>query len=216
MSFESDLIQDSSTTSTDALGLELFFAPPPQHTDAPSPEIFDQEVAELDLDFPFKFDDFSAAFYGTIPVVSTPSALTYTTDSVHGVTTSHYSSDFTQSEYSIPSEIESYYSLNNGPYGSHDSSPSAAFSNGPSSIPSIHLSKAEPDFGTSDLSPNFVGISPEDLSTAMQPTPSGTTVPIPLPVHVTPDSVAQAPAPDNDRPFKCPHPGCRHCKAKTF
>jgi len=205
MSFESDLIQD----------LELFYAPPPQHTIAPSPEIFDQEVAELDLDSPFQFDDFFTAFYDTIPVVSTPSALTYSTDTVHGVTSSHHSSDFTQSDYSIPSEIESYYSLNNGPYGSHDSSPSAVFSNGLPYIPPLHPSKAELDFGTSDLSPNFVGISPEDLSTAMQPTPSGTTTP--LPVHVTPDSEAQmAPAPDTGRPFKCPHPGCPHCKAKTI
>jgi len=188
---ESDRIQYPSTESTDALRPELFFAPPPQHTDAPSPESFDQEVAELDLDLLFEQFDFLPTFYDTIPVISDPSALTYSTDSVQEVTSSHYSSDFTQSDYPISSEIESYYSLNNG------------------------LS-AEAQFdSTSDLSPNFVGISPEDssisapvpfsvplLSTAMQPPTS--VVPAPLPVHVTPDSEAHTMAPAPDRQFKCP------------
>jgi hypothetical protein len=212
MSFESDLIQYPSTKSTDAQRPELFFAPPPQHTDAPSPESFDREVAELDLNFPFEpfgpFDDFLPTF---IPIISTPSALTYSTDSVHEVTSSHYSSDFSQSDYSIPSEIESYYSLNNGLYRTHDSIHPAFSSNGPPDIPPLHPAEVQFDFGTSDLSPN-VGISPEDLSTAMQPPPTSV-VPTPLPVHVTPASEAQM-APASDRPYKCPL--CPHCKAETI
>jgi hypothetical protein len=210
MSFESDLIQYPSTKSTDAQRPELFFAPPPQHTDAPSPESFDREVAELDLNFPFEpfgpFDDFLPTF---TPIISTPSALTYSTDSVHEVTSSHYSSDFSQSDYSIPSEIGSYYSLNNGLYRTHDSIHSAFSSNGPPDVPPLHPAEVQFDFGTSDLSPN-VGISPEDLSTAMQPPTS--VVPT-LPVHVTPASEAQM-APASDRPYKCPL--CPHCKAETI
>ncbi len=210
MSFEPDLVQYPPAESTDALRPELFFAPPPQHTDAPSPELFDQEVAGLDLNFPFepfgpfKFDDFLPTF---IPIISTPSALTYSTDSVHEVT-----SDFSQSDYSIPSEIESYYSSNNGLYRANDSIQSAGFSNGPpsESIPSLHSAEAQFDFGTSDLSPN-IGISPVDLSTAMQPPTN--VVPTPLLVHVTPDSEAQM-APVPDRPYKCPL--CPHCKAETI
>lgn len=207
MSLESDLVQCPSTECTDVLRPDLFFAPPPQYADAPPPELFDQEVARLDLDLPFEqFEDFFTTFNDTIPVIYTPSALTYSTDSVREVTSSQsqYSSDFTQSDYPIASEIESYFGL----YGTPDSDSihSADFSNGP---PSIHpLQAAEPnaqfDFG----------ISPEDLSTAVQP-PSTSVVPALLPVHVTPDSEAPiAPAPDSDRPYKCPL--CSHCKAETI
>jgi hypothetical protein len=208
MSSELDLIQYPFTEGTDGLKPELFFAPPPQHTDAPSPDLFDQEVAGLDLDLPFKqFYDFLPTL-DSIPITSTPSALTYSTDSVHEVSSSHYSSDFTQSDYSIPSEIESYHSLNNGFYGTHDSIHSTVSFNGPP----FHPAEAQFDFGTSDLTPDFIGISPEDLSTAMQPPPASV-VTTPLPVHVTPASEEQmAPAPD--RPFKCPH--CSHCKAETI
>ncbi|KAN0118538.1 hypothetical protein V8E52_004961 [Russula decolorans] len=188
MSFESDLVQYPSAESTDALRPELFFAPPPQHTEAPPPELFDQDVAELDLSFPFeKFDDFLPIFYDSISVISTPPALTYSTDSC-------YSSDLTQSDYSIPSEIESYYPSENGLYGTNDSIHPAVSSNDPPSIP-LHSDEAQFDFVTSDLNPNFIGISPEDLSTAMKLPPT------PLPVHVTPGSEAQM-APASDRPFK--------------
>ena len=197
MSFKSDPVQYPSAESTDALWPEHFFAPPPQHTDAPPPELFDQEVAELDLNFLFEqFDGFLPTSYDSIPDIFTPSALTSSTDS-------QYSSDFTQSDYSIPSEIESYYSSDNGLYGMHDSIHSAVPSNGPPSIPLLHPAEPQFDFGTLDLTPD-VGISPEVLSTAMQP---------PLPVHVAPPLEAQV-APASDRPFKCPL--CPHCKAETI
>jgi hypothetical protein len=221
---ESDLIQYPSIECTDALRPELFFAPPPQHTDAPSPESFDQEVAELDLDLLFEQFDFLPTFYDSIPVISDPSALTYSTDSVQEVPSSHYSSDFTQSDYPVPSEIESYCSSNNELSGTHDSIGSDVLSNGPPSIQPLHPAEAQFDSRTSDLSPNFVGIYPEDssisapvplsvplLSTAMQPPTS--VVPAPLPVHVTPDSEAHmAPAPD--RQFKCPL--CPRSKSETI
>ncbi|KAN0118541.1 hypothetical protein V8E52_004964 [Russula decolorans] len=198
MSFELDLIQSPSTGSTDALRPGLFFPPPPQHLDAPSPELFDKEVAELDLDFAFEafepVDESFATIHDSITVISAPSS----TSAVYGDT---YSSDFTKSDYLIPSEIESYYSLNNVLYGTHGYIHSAVFSNSPPSIPPLHPAEVQFDFGTSDLSLNFVGISSEDLSTAMPPT---SVVPTLLPVHVTPCSEAQI-APTSDRPFKCPH-----------
>jgi hypothetical protein len=159
------LIQDHSTESTDALSPEpfSFFAPPPQHTDAPPPDDFDEELDQdlggLDPDFPFVF---SPAFYQSIPTISTPSALTYSTDEI----SSYYSSDFTQSDYSIPSEIDS--TLNNGLYEAHVSIHPAVFSNDLPSIQPHHPAEAQFDFRTSDLSPNIC-ISPEDLSIAMQP-----------------------------------------------
>jgi hypothetical protein len=195
---------------------ELFFAPPPQHTDAPPPESFDQdaelfgqEVAELDLNtIPFELlGPFHEILPTFIPIISTPSALTYSTDSVHEVSSYYYSSDFSKSDYSIPSDIESYYSSNNGLYGTHDSIQSTVFSNGPPSIP-LHSAEAQFEFGTSDLSPN-VGIFPEDLSTAVQPPPTTT----PLPIHVTPDREAQVTL-EPEKRFKCHL--CPHCKAKTI
>ncbi|KAN0118540.1 hypothetical protein V8E52_004963 [Russula decolorans] len=216
MSFESGLIQSPSTESTDALRPGLFFAPPPQHPDAPPPELFDQEVAELDLDFELfpTFRNSIQTIPDTIPFISTPVALTDSTVGVYGGT---YSPDFTKLDNLTPFEIESYHSLNNGLYGTHGYIHSAVFSNGPPSIPPLHPTEAQFDFGTSDLTPNLVGISSEDLSTAMQPLPTSV-VTTPLPVHVTPASEAQmAPAPD--RPFKCPHsphsPKRKHTRNKS-
>ena len=207
MSFESDRIQSPCTESTDTLGAGLFFAPAPQHPDAPPPELFDQEVAELDLDFE-KFPIFRNSIQtipDIIPCISTPVALTDSTIAVYGGT------DFTKSNNLTRLEIESYYSLNSGLYGTHGSIQSTVFSNDPPSVPPLHPAEAQLDSETSDLSPNLVGISSEDLSTAMQPTPTGV-VPTPLPAHVAPASEAQmAPAPD--KPSKCPQ--SPHCKAET-
>jgi len=204
MSFESDPIQYSSIESTDPLRPELFFAPPPQHTNAPSPESFD---AELDLNLGFEQ---SNPFLPTFNDSNFfPSALTYSTDSAPGVFT-YYSSDFTQSDYPTSSEIESFSSFNSELIGTNDSFNSDIFSNGPPSISLFHPAEAQFDFGTSDLSPN-VGISPEDLHTAMQPPTS--VVPTPLPVHATVELEEQM-APASDRPFKCPF--CPHGKAETL
>lgn len=216
MSFESDRIQSSyteSTMSADSLGPGLFFAPAPQHTDAPPPELFDKEV---DLDPAFKtIDEFITTFRDSnrtipdsIPFISTPLPLTDSTIAVYGET---HSSDVTKSDYLNPFEVESYSSLKDELYGTNGSIHSAVVSNGQPSIPPLRPAEGQFDFGTSDLSPNLVGISPEDLSTSMQPTPTSA-VPTPLPVHVTPATEAQM-APVPDRPFKCPHPP--HCKAET-
>jgi hypothetical protein len=133
--------------------------------------------------------------------------LTYSTICVDGSTSSHHSSDFAQSDHLISSAIDGYFSLNNGPYGTHDTIPSAVFSNGPPSIPRPHQAEAF-NFGTSDLGPNLFGISPEE-STDMQPPTSD--VPTPLPVHVMPDLEAQMALAQLDRPI-----GTRRKKSKPF
>ena len=210
MSFEPDLIQRPSIGSTDGLFTPGLFFAPPQQPDAPSPELFDQELAELDLYLPFEqFDElFTTTFHDFSPVTPTP--LTDSTICVYGA--SHYSPNSARPDYSISSEVEiegyGYCSLNNGLYGTHVSMHSAIFSNGPPSAQSLDPAEAQFNFGTSTLGPNFLEIPPEDLSIAMQP-PTGT----PLPVHRTSDlEVQMAPAPD--RPFKCSHPS--HCKAETI
>lgn len=198
-----------STESTDAPFISGLLFPPSQLPDAPSPESFDQEFAELELCLPFdseQSDGLFTTFRDFRPIISTPSVST-STICVYGATPSTYSPDITRSGYFIPSELdEGYLSLNNGPYGTHDSIHSAVFSNGPPSIPPPHPAQAQFEFGTSDLSPNLIGISPEYLSAGIQSSPA-------LSVHVTPDLEAQ-PLPIPNRPFKCPH--SPHCKAETI
>ena len=122
MSFEPDFIRYPSSKGTDVMKADLFFAPDPQLAHAPSPESFDlevdndKEVEEFDLDLSFKqFDDFFANFRDTIPVAPAPSTVTHSTGSIYE-SSSQYSCDFTLSDYSIPSEIESCGSVNDGLY----------------------------------------------------------------------------------------------------
>ena len=183
--------RDPSTESTNA---ELFFAPLPQHTDSPSPESFEQEFTRLDLHLPFEqYDNFLPAFHDSIPDISPPSA--YPNHSGHKVT-SHHSSDFTQSDHSIPSDSL----LNNGFYGTIHS---PDFSNGLPPIQPLHTAGAQFGFETSNLGLN-VGISPGDLSTAVQ-------VPAAAAAHMTPNSEIQMQiGPGPDRPYQCPI--CPHSK----
>jgi len=134
MSLEPDFIQYPSSKGADAIKADFFFAPDPQLAVGPSPETFDQEVdndqevEEFDLELSFKqFDDFFATFHDTIPVVPTPSVVTHSTESAYEVS-SQYSCDLTLSDYSIPSEIESRGSVNDGLYSTHASVYTAAFS----------------------------------------------------------------------------------------
>lgn len=210
-------MQYPSTEFTDAaFALEPSFSPP----DAPSPEVFDQEFAELDLGLPYaeQSDGFftSTTFRDFRPVISPVSGpLTYSTTCVYGETSSHYSSDLTRSGHltsDVQVEALEGYSSNNGLPGTHDIH-SAVFSNGPPFVPPLHGAEDEFAFGTSFFSPNFAGITSEDSSTAVQ-------LPFTPPhsVHqMTPDSEAQeqmAPTPDRDRPFKCPQ--SPHCKEETI
>jgi hypothetical protein len=155
MSFEPDLIRYPSSKGTEAMKADLFFtpdpffAPDPQLAEAPSPDTFDlevdndKEVEDFDLELSFKeFDDFFATLRDTIPVVPTPSVVTHSTESAYEISSSQYSCDFTLSDYSIPSEIESRDSVNDGLYSTHASVYSAAFSDSPPSFPSPSPVKA--------------------------------------------------------------------------
>jgi NAD-dependent dihydropyrimidine dehydrogenase PreA subunit len=190
MSFQPDLIQYPSSKGADAMKADLFFAPDPQLAVAPPPEIFDQEVdndkevEEFDLELSFKeFDDFFATVCDTIPVVPTPSVVTHSTESAYEVS-SQYSSDFTLSEYSIPSEIESRDSVNDGLYSTHASVYSSALSDFTQSIPAPSPAKA----------------------VAVQES----TVALSAAVHVVPGEARKAHGPV--KPFKCPH--CRFCESE--
>ena len=187
MSFDSYFIQYPSSKGTlaEAMDPNLFFAPDPQLAYAPSPESFDREVdndkefEELDVELSFKeFDDFFATFGDTIPgqiAVPTPSAVTYSTESLYS---SQYSCDLTSSDYSIPSEIESCGSVYDGLDNAHASVYSPAFSDSLPSIPPPSPAKAiivQESFNTASLS---------------------------VPVHLVPDKAHKARG--SVKPFKCP------------
>jgi len=150
MSFEPDFIPYPSSKGRDAVMEDLFFAPDPQLAFAPPPASFDSEfdndeqVEERDFELSLKFkqvDDFYANFLDTIPVTPTPPAVTHSTESVSGV--SQYSCDLTLSDYSIPSEIESRGSVNDGIYNTHAFvQPAAAFFNSLPLIPPPSPSEA--------------------------------------------------------------------------
>lgn len=182
MSFEQGFIQYPLSKGTDAMKADLFFAPDPffapapQLADAPSPDTFDlevdnnKEVEDFDLELSFKqIDDVFATFRDTIPVAPTPTLVTDSTEA-----SSQYSCDFTPSDYSILSEIESRGSVNDGPYSTHASVYSAAFSNSLLPIPPPSPAKAVP--------------VQESASVAFSAA-----------VHVVPDE-AYGPV----KPFKCP------------
>jgi hypothetical protein len=193
---QSDLLLNPPSENTDAkIGADLpFFAPPPQCADAPSPESFDKDVDKevgglefnWDLD---QFEDFYSTYRNTIPAAFTPSAWTfntYSTDTGYEFTSSQYSYGITPSasEYSsIPSDIETHGSVIDGIYITRDSS----------SLPALP-GDAKSDYGTY---PNFVGISPSDLSSVQQSATCGV-----LPVHVVPVLEAQT---ASFKPFKCLH-----------
>src|SRR6266852_9632535 len=113
-----------------------FLRPAPSIHHAPSPELFDQEVAETRICNLHSSNSVNIlAPFIAIPTISTPPPLTYSTICIYGSTSSHHSSDLAQSDYLIPSVIEGYYSLNNELYATHDTIHSAVFSNAPLSIP---------------------------------------------------------------------------------
>jgi hypothetical protein len=161
-----------------------FFAPPPQPADAPSPETFDNEVGDIDLDWSFEqFEDFFSTFRDTVPA-STASAWTLSTDSAYDLDSTQYSYGITQSasEYSTPSDLETCGSVDDGLHVTQDSP----------SFPPLNPVKAQSDYGVTDLYPNFVGISRDDISGV-------------VPVREMFDSKVQTVPVRVTKPFKCPH-----------
>ena len=153
MSDQSDVFRYLPNESPDAKNADLFsFGPPPQPPDAPSPELFDQDVdqdvAELDLNW--SFDDFLSTVCDNVPDASTLPALTYSTDS----------------GYEIASSLDFYInapSVNDGPYTTHDSiySPAAVLSDGLLPFPPDNPVTAQSDYGTSYVSTSIPVNVPE-------------------------------------------------------
>ena len=154
MSDQSDVFQYLLNESPDAKNADLFsFGPPPQPPDAPSPELFDQDVdqdvAELDLNL--SFDDFLSTVCDNVPAASTLPALTYSTDSCYEIASSL---DFYINAPSVPlmpSEIETVTcgSVNDGSYTTHGSiySPAAVLSDGLLPFPPPIQSRPSPTVG---------------------------------------------------------------------
>ena len=138
---------------------DTFFAPDPQLADAPSPETFDlevdnnKEVEGFDLESSLRqFDDLFATFRDTVPVVPTPSVVTYSTESTYDVS-SQYSCDLTLSDYSIPSDIGSRGSVSDS-FSPPTSFYSATFSDFSPSIPPLSPSKAVTGQESAAVSPS--------------------------------------------------------------
>ena len=168
MSDQSDVFQYLLNESPDAKNADLFsFGPPPQPPDAPSPELFDQDVdqdvAELDLNL--SFDDFLSTVCDNVPAASTLPALTYSTDSCYEIASSL---DFYINAPSVPlmpSEIETVTcgSVNDGSYTTHGSiySPAAVLSDGLLPFPPANTVTAQSDCGTSYVSTSIPVHVPE-------------------------------------------------------
>jgi hypothetical protein len=200
-------------------------SPPLQLADAPPPELFDQECDNdeevIEFDCPAeKMDTFFPSSPDTTPTISTkistPSALTYSTDSSYEIDSSQYS-------FNATSSSESDY-LNLSEFGTHGSVNSWLYSQAAISSPEFTyippLNPAEAH-GTMELDQSFLA---DDCSTAMQQlsvtcvnpaalSGTGEKIDTSLSAHVISDSEAQNEAPVK-KPFKCPH--CRFCKSEPI
>ena len=166
MSDPSDVFQYFANESPDTKNADLYsFGPPPQPPDAPSPELFDQDVdqdvAELDLNW--SFDDFLSTVCDNVPAASTLPALTYSTDSGYEIASSLDFYINAPSILLIPPEIVTCGSVNDGSHTTHDSiySPAAELSDGPLLFPPTDPVTALSDYGTSYVSTSIPVHVPE-------------------------------------------------------
>lgn len=219
MSLEQEFIWYSEgyppSESADEMKKDLFFAPAPQVAYAPSPDTFDLEVdnyggfEEFDLESSSKqIDDFFDTYHRYMPVVSTPSAVSHSTESLYEVSSSLYSCP-TLSDCSTPSiqsENEFRGSVNEGLYSPHSSEYSAAFSDSPSCVPPTPANKARFDnktifdYGSMNLDQNFAG--------AQESAYVGSAA-----VHVVPDKAHEAVKRESVKRFWCPF--CSHCESEA-
>jgi hypothetical protein len=146
---------------------------------------------------------------------STPSALTYSTESDSEPTPSQYSG-FEPSDYSTPSDIVTGgWSAEQQFYSPHDSVYSDVISNGSMSFgslppsPPLNPVDARADYGTSNPYQSLFAEA-EDLPFALQQL-AIVIPPTPHCVQVMPDTQAYA---TPDRPFKCPL--CPFSKANSY
>lgn len=188
-------------------------------------ESFAKDIGEIDFDWHFQqFQDNFSNFRDTFPFITTgtPPSLAYSTESDSEFAPSQYSYGSTPSDYSIPSEIATRSPAEHGVYGIAGALCSDVVYNDPLSFgplphsPPLHPAEAYTDYGTSDPSGSFFGISPEEQSLAMQqPTTHTIVAPAlqPESVRVTPDSQTQVtPA----KPFRCPHWQCSYGTSVSY
>jgi hypothetical protein len=184
-----------------------------------SPESFAKYVGDIEFDRPFQqFQDNFSYFPDTLPVITTASSsLTYySTESEFAP--SQYSYGVAPSEDLIPSEIATRSPAEHGAYAIPGAVCSDVVYNDPLSFgplphpPPLHPTEAYTDYGTSDPSPSFFDISPEEPPLTIQQ-PTTIVAPAPPSVRVMPDSQTQVtPA----KPFRCPHWQCSYGTSDSY
>lgn len=171
-----------------------FFAPLPQ-ADAPPPESFDSEFAELEFEGPIQLpvhpEDPFSTFRGNTPVFTSPSVFTHSTESGYDLATSEYSYGYPASNYSMPLDIAFHHVRVSSEYGGggvdtlHDPLYQPAFNDlpsfgalppTPSPSPPLRMAKAQSDYGPPQSRQSHFGIAPDNLSLPRQQ-PSTPTVP---------------------------------------
>jgi hypothetical protein len=191
-----------------------FFAPLPE-ADAPPPESFDNEFAELEFEgpvqLPIQLEDPFSTFRGNTPVFPSPSVFSHSTESGYDLAASEYSYGYAPSNYSMPLDIAFHNVRVSSEYGGvdplHDPFPPASYdlpSFGPlpptpSPSPPLRMAKAQSDYGPSKPRQSHFGISPDNLSLPRQQPPTPT-IPAVLPVqasdkqsHMGPNKAHQCP-----------------------
>ena len=146
-------------------------------------------------------DTFSYYHDTSLPDLSTPSTLTYSTESDYELSPSQY--DFAPSDYSTPPDVVTGGWSPEQFYSAPDSIYSDGISNGPSSFelppsPTLNPVDAHSDYGTSNPYQSLFEIT--DPSFTLQQ-PATVVSPTHDCVQVMPDTQAYA---TPDRPFKCP------------
>jgi len=168
------------------------------------------DIIEFDPSF-FQFPENLPIFPSTTPVITSPSSLTYSTESD---SPSQYSYGFSLSDCSTPSDVVTPGPVEQDVYANHDSVYSEIFSHDLTSFGSLPPSppllpiKAQSDYGTSLPYQSFFGIYPEEPSVDLQ---QPATSPAFLHMQVTPGTRTNT---ASAKPFKCPH--CPFGKANSL
>jgi len=177
------------STEGDLSGWPLFAEGTDPNQQDLSFESFEKDIGDIEFDLSFfHFSDTFPILPGTPPVVTSPSSLTYSTESD---SPSQYSYGYAPSDYSTPSDVVTPGPVEEGVYTTHSSIYSDIFTHDLSSFgslppsPTLHPIKAQSDYGTSLPYQAFFGI--EEPSVDLQ-----------HPMQVMPGTQTK-------KPFKCPY-----------
>jgi len=167
-------------------------------------ESFEKDIGEIEFDLSFfQFPDNFPILPGTPHVITTPSSLTYSTESD---SPSQSSYGYTPSDYSTPSDVVTPGPVEQDVYATNNSVYSDVFSHDPSYFgslppsPPLYPLRAHSDYETSHPYQYIFKISPEELPVALQQ-PATITSPEFLPTQALPDTRTDT---TSARPFKCP------------